>query len=246
MLTIEQLRAIMPNLTQAKGRALFPFLAEAIAEFGIETPARMAAFLAQVAHESGELRFLEEIWGPTPAQRRYEPASTLAVQLGNTDPGDGRRFKGRGPIQITGRGNYRRFGDALGLDLVSDPARAAKPEVGFRTAGLFWMRNGLNEIADRGSPEAFRLITKRINGGLNGLADRERFYAAARAVLGVPETPGVPEARGRGVAPGRAVARFDRGYEAIEAAGARTRRPRAPRHRRTRAAAPPRRKRTPR
>ena len=76
-------------------------------EFAIESPARMAAFIAQLAHESGQFRFMEEIWGPTPAQQRYEPPSSLATDLGNTDAGDGKRFKGRGPIQITGRANYR-------------------------------------------------------------------------------------------------------------------------------------------
>src|SRR3954469_13788458 len=134
MITIEDLRTIMPRLSPARGTQLFPPLAAAMAEFAIEAPARAAAFLAQLAHESGQLRFMEEIWGPTPAQQRYEPATTLATSLGNTDPGDGLRFKGRGPIQITGRANYRRFGDLLGVDLVSTPASAAAPELAFRIA----------------------------------------------------------------------------------------------------------------
>ena len=128
---------------------------------------------------------MEEIWGPTPAQRRYEPTTTLSTTLGNTEVGDGRRFKGRGPIQITGRANYRRFGDLLGLSLVDNPDAAALPEVAFRVAGLFWSKKGLNELADRVTPEAFREITRRINGGFNGLAERERFYEAAKSALGV-------------------------------------------------------------
>ena len=191
MLTTEQLQAIMPLLPAAKRATLFPFLTAAVNEFGIDQPARTAAFLAQLAHESAQFRFMEEIWGPTAAQRRYEPPGKLAGDLGNTDAGDGRRFKGRGPIQITGRANYRRFGDLLGLDLVSGPEQAALPDVAFRIAGLYWSKKGLNELADRVTAEAFREITRRINGGFNGLAERERFYETAKAVLSVVGPGGV-------------------------------------------------------
>ena len=185
MLTIEQLQAIMPQLPAAKRTTYFPFLTAAVTEFGIDQPARTAAFLAQLAHESAQFKFMEEIWGPTAAQRRYEPPDKLATNLGNTEPGDGFRFKGRGPIQVTGRANYRRFGDLLGLDLVATPAQAASPEVAFRIAALFWSKKGLNELADRVTPDAFREITRRINGGFNGLAERQRFYETAKTVLGV-------------------------------------------------------------
>jgi len=185
MLTIEQLQAIMPLLPAAKRTTYFPFLTAAVSEFGIDQPARTAAFLAQLAHESAQFKFMEEIWGPTTAQRRYEPPDKLATTLGNTEPGDGFRFKGRGPIQVTGRANYRRFGDLLGLDLVATPAQAASPEVAFRIAALFWSKKGLNELADRVTPEAFREITRRINGGFNGLAERQRFYETAKTVLAV-------------------------------------------------------------
>lgn len=134
MFTVAQLRTIMPALPAAKAATLFPFLEAAVAEFDIASPARSAAFLAQLAHESGQFRFMEEIWGPTEAQTRYEPPATLAARLGNTELGDGKRFKGRGPIQITGRDNYRRYGDLLGLDLIAEPARAARPDVAFRIA----------------------------------------------------------------------------------------------------------------
>jgi len=214
MLTPEQLQAIMPQLPAPKRAALFPFLSAAVTEFGIEPAARTAAFLAQLAHESAQFRFMEEIWGPTAAQRRYEPPGTLATTLGNTETGDGFRFKGRGPIQITGRANYRRFGDLLGLDLVADPNRAARPEVAFRVAGLFWSRKGLNELADQVTPAAFREITRRINGGSNGLAERERFYETAKAVLGVTAvlTRGGPGVEAEVEEPA-----FERGYEAIRA-----------------------------
>jgi putative chitinase len=219
-MTDEQLRAITPDLPAAKRGRLLPFLQSAMTEFGIDRPAREAAFVAQVAHESGQFRFMEELWGPTDAQRRYEPPGTLASQLGNTEPGDGRRFKGRGPIQITGRANYDRFGRLLGVDLVANPEQAADPDLGFRIAGLFWMKKGLNELADRVTADAFREITKRINGGLKGLKERERFYAAARAVLGVRDAPAT---RGRGPGSGlpangdAAEPVFERGHEAIRA-----------------------------
>src|SRR6185503_2855142 len=183
MLTSEQLQSIMPRLSAARNSELLPFLRSAMAEFAIEAPARAAAFLAQLAHESGQFRYMEEIWGPTDAQRRYEPVTTLSQRLGNVERGDGRRFKGRGPIQLTGRANYQRFGAVLGLDLVAEPERAATPPVAFRIAGLFWQRNGLNELADQATADAFKQITRRINGGVNGLAERERFYAQARRVL---------------------------------------------------------------
>jgi putative chitinase len=235
MLTSDQLHNVMPQLAPAKRATLFPFLTAAIDEFAIGQPARTAAFLAQLAHESGQLRFMEELWGPTPAQRRYEPPATLAGKLGNTETGDGRRFKGRGPIQITGRANYRRFGDLLGLDLVGDPARAALPEVAFRIAGLFWSKKGLNELADQVTAEAFREITRRINGGFNGLADRERFYEAAKTALGV--TP-PPVTRDRARVPGDVEEpAFERGHEAVRAdraGGARRKKAASNRPRKTR------------
>jgi predicted chitinase len=201
-ITDDQLRQVMPNLAPAKCQIYLPALNAAMQAHMIDTPLRAAAFMAQLAHESGEFRWMEEIWGPTPAQLRYEPPSDLAAKLGNTQPGDGKRFKGRGPIQITGRFNYAKFGHQLGLDLVTDPALAAAPEVAFATAGLFWQSNGLNELADA---RQFVAITRCINGGTNGLAERQRYYERAKAVLGIDA----------GVARGAPLAR---GHEAIVAA----------------------------
>lgn len=180
MLEGNQLRQIMPRVSAAKVAQLLPYLNGAMEEYGINSAARVSAFLAQLAHESGEFRWMEEIWGPTTAQRRYEPVTELARRLGNTQSGDGKRFKGRGPIQLTGRANYRRFGDLLGVDLVAEPERAAQPDVAFRIAALYWMSRGLNELADR---EDFREITRRINGGFNGLPDRIKYFDRARAAL---------------------------------------------------------------
>ena len=198
MLTDPQLQQIMPNLAPAKRTLYLPALNQAMAACGVNTLLRTAAFAAQLAHESGEFRWMEEIWGPTAAQLGYEPPSAKAARLGNTQPGDGKRFKGRGPIQITGRFNYKKYGGLLGVDLTVSPERAAAPEVAFLTAGLFWKTNGLNELADG---QQFVAITRRINGGENGLPDRQKYYERAKAVLGA--TGFVAEVVTRGAA-GRA------------------------------------------
>lgn len=172
-ITIAQLRAIMPNLSQARAEQMLPHLNKAMIEGGINTPKRQAAFLAQLAHESGQLRYMEEIHDGSNYEGRKD--------LGNIYPGDGKRYKGRGPIQLTGRYNYRAAGKALGIDLENNPTRAADPDVGFRIAVWFWNSRNLNAAADKGD---FNYITYRINGGYNGKADRERYYAKALQVLG--------------------------------------------------------------
>ena len=217
MLTAEQLQSIMPRLSGTRNSEFLPFLAAAMAEFAIEAPARAAAFLAQLAHESGQFRFMEEIWGLTDAQRRYEPVTKLSQALGNTNAGDGKRFKGRGPIQLTGRANYQRFGDLLSVDLLADPPGAANPSVAFRAAGLFWSKKGLNELADVATPAAFKEITRRINGGTNGLAERQAFYAVARKVLGVADTPLSSSGTRAGAPMPTDEPTFERGWEAIRA-----------------------------
>ena len=140
--------------------------------YGLDTPLRRAHFMAQLHHESGGFRYLREIWGPTVAQKRYEPPSDLAKKLGNTEPGDGRRYAGRGWIQLTGRANYRHYGALLGLDLERDPELAAKPAIAMRIAGEYWKAKHLNVLADK---DCLECITKKINGGLNGLDDRRKW-----------------------------------------------------------------------
>jgi predicted chitinase len=215
MLTETHVALIMKHASRQRLRDFMPHLIAAMDEFNISVNVkRAAAFIAQLAHESGEFRWMEEIWGPTDAQKRYEPVTALSKRLGNTQPGDGLRFKGRGPIQLTGRNNYRVFGDELGLDLIGDPAKAARPEAGFRIAGLFWSRNGLNEKADA---DDFIGITKRINGGTNGLADRQKYHALALQVLTseFPAGAHAPARRGaRGATP-RGGGLLVRGAEAV-------------------------------
>ena len=215
MITETQLKSIMPNLAALKLQLYLPHLNTAMQTYGVNTMLRTAAFVAQLAHESAEFRFMEEIWGPIPAQTRYEPPSELAKRLGNTQAGDGKRFKGRGPIQITGRFNYKKYGDLLGTDLVLQPDLAAQPAVAFSTAGLFWKTNGLNELADG---EQFVTITKRINGGTNGLPDREKYYARAKDVL-AQGFVAAPAAASRGACKSAPVkipaGPLLRGYEAV-------------------------------
>lgn len=219
MLSDAQLRQIMPHLAAAKAASFLPHLNDAMARWEVNTLARTAAFVAQLAHESGEFRWMEELWGPTAAQQRYEPPADLAARLGNTEPGDGKRYKGRGPIQVTGRSNYQRFGKLLGIDLVGQPELAATPAVGFQIAGAFWKSNGLNELADAGD---FLKITKRINGGTNGLEDRRKYHAQALAVLEGSFDPGPAPAvtRGRRTAPAAPLEPLTRGHEAIRARAA--------------------------
>jgi predicted chitinase len=147
----------------------------AMKEAGINTVRRIAAFLAQVAHESGNLRYFKEL----ASGRAYEGRR----DLGNVNPGDGVKYKGRGPIQVTGRNNYAAAGKALGLDLINKPELAERGDVGFRLAAWFWNTRSLNKFADQG-PSGFDTITKRINGGFNGKADRDAKYRAACKALG--------------------------------------------------------------
>ncbi len=170
--TADDLVAVMPNLPLSKAREYEPLLNEAMEEFEINTPARQAAFVAQLAQESIGLTAFEE--------HASGAAYEWRTILGNVHAGDGVRYKGRGPIQLTGRGNYRSAGAALGLDLEGNPTQASEPEVGFRIAAWYWKVRGLNEHADMGDFEA---ITYRINGGYNGAEERRIYWARAKTVI---------------------------------------------------------------
>lgn len=128
----------------------------------LDNPLRLIHFLAQLAHESGNFRYMEEIASGAAYEGRKD--------LGNVNKGDGVRYKGRGPIQLTGRANYRRYGQQLGIDFENNPEIVALPSVGLLVACKFWSDNGLNELADK---DDVLSITKRINGGLNGFDDRK-------------------------------------------------------------------------
>lgn len=141
--------------------------------YGImENGLRLAHFMAQLMHESGKFRYMEEIASGSAYEGRKD--------LGNIIPGDGKRYKGRGPIQLTGRTNYRRYGRATGLDLERHPELAAFPCIGLWMACEYWDRNSLNKFADN---DDVKSITRRINGGYNGLADRQHHLAQVKEWL---------------------------------------------------------------
>lgn len=157
-----------------------PRAERAMVEHGITTQDEAAAFIAQVLHESVLLRFFEEIASGAAYEGRAD--------LGNTHPGDGKRYKGRGPIQLTGRANYRMAGRALGLDLEANPLLAAEHAVGWRIAGWYWKTRGLDQFAD-GTQAGFDRITLKINGGFNGKANRDHLWRIVRRVSCTPVDP---------------------------------------------------------
>lgn len=185
MITLETLQQICPQTRDYRLVDHIDPLNAACSEFAIVTAVRRAPFLAQVAHESGAFRYVKEVWGPTPAQERYN----TRADLGNTKPEaveiakrhgamPGPFWKGRGLIQITGFDNYCAVRNALNLDCVENPQLLETPVNAARSAGWFWKEHGCNELADAGD---FEKITRRINGGLNGYDERCAFWGRARA-----------------------------------------------------------------
>lgn len=141
-------------------------------DYEINNRLRIAHFLGQLGHESDHFRTLQEYATGDAYEGRRD--------LGNVKRGDGRRYKGRGPIQITGRYNYRKYGNILGVDLENNPELAATPELGARIAAEFWKQNDLNDWADQ---DKIKVITRRINGGYNGLQDRIDKVERAKSLL---------------------------------------------------------------
>ena len=179
--TIDQINLIMPNARRQAG-VFVSALNAAMTNRKIDTPKRQAAFLAQVGHESGQLHYVREL-GSDQYLSKYDTGS-LAAKLGNTPEadGDGQLYRGRGLIQVTGHDNYLRCSLALFGDerLLRTPELLEQPQWAAESAAWFWSVNGLNALADQ---DQFNTITRRINGGLNGLEDRLQLWARARAVL---------------------------------------------------------------
>lgn len=173
-LTEQQIRQMMPQAGKRLDPHL-PYIASALEEGNISTPRRIAAFMAQLAHESGEYRYMEELADGSAYEGRAD--------LGNIHPGDGKKFKGHGPIQITGRANHMACGVALGLPLADQPTLICTPEHATRSAVWFWNSRDLSPLADH---DWFRTITRIINGGYNGLEDRVVHWRRNRQILGLP------------------------------------------------------------
>lgn len=174
-ITIEQLKAL--GATTKNATNFVQAINDTLTKYQINTPLRVQHFLAQIFHESARLFYVEEL-----ASGSAYDVGKLAVNLGNTpaDDGDGERLKGRGLIQITGTTNYKAVGKALGIDFFKNPDLLEQPKFAALSAGWYWDKRGLNQFADK---DDIKTITKKINGGFNGLDDRQALLIKAKQVI---------------------------------------------------------------
>lgn len=206
VITVEQLREIMTKATEANVRKYAPALNDEMVKYEINTPLRIAHFISQIAHESGSFRYSSEnlnysagalrtVFGKyfksdeladEYARKPEKIASRVyADRMGNGDEasGDGWRYRGRGLIQLTGKENYTRCGEGIGRDLVAKPDQlATDAHAAVAASGWYWNSRGLNAYADKDDVET---ITRKINGGLNGIDDRKENLVRAKVVLGI-------------------------------------------------------------
>lgn len=172
MITLEQLKKVYAEAPVNRLELFLPHLIRTMEEAEINTPPRIRMFLAQVGHESGQFRYTEEL----ASGQQYEGRK----DLGNVQPGDGVRYKGRGLIQLTGRRNYSLASLALDLPLLDTPELLCTPRYACQSAGWYWDNNNLNALADA---QLLKECTRRINGGYNGLAERYKLYQRALEVI---------------------------------------------------------------
>ncbi len=193
-MTTDQLKAVACT-TAANAQTFLPYLNDVFEKYDISSPARQLCFLAQVSHESGGLFYTEELASGAAYEGRKD--------LGNINPGDGVKFKGRGLIQITGRANYQSLSTAFQEDFINNPTLLGGKNIHLcspdqlkyaaLSAGWFWNRAGLNTIADKinvqdsidegANLDNFKAITRRINGGYNGLTDRLQRYQQGKILF---------------------------------------------------------------
>lgn len=189
------MKAVLPRLNWEKAQLYIPSITTVLPKFSIDTPLRKAHFLAQVAHESGGLQFTQEnlnysAQGLRSVFGKYFPTIEIANSYarkpekianrvyanrmgnGSEASGDGWKYRGRGLIQLTGKENYQKFSQENGVDCVKNPDLLLQPEMALTSACWFWKKRNLNEFADK---DDIIMITKRINGGTNGLNDRQQY-----------------------------------------------------------------------
>ena len=172
MITLEQLKAVYKEAPESRLKEFLDPLNETLQRFEINTPVRIQMFLAQIGHESGELRYVLELASGQSYEGRKD--------LGNTQIGDGVKYKGRGLLQITGRNNYVLCGMCLDLPLLENPELLEQHPYSSLSSGWFWSTNNLNSFCDAND---FERLTKKINGGLNGYANRLLLYQRAKKVI---------------------------------------------------------------
>jgi putative chitinase len=171
----EKLSVVMPRAVPAKIDLYYEPLVAGMKKYDITSNLRMAHFIAQLAHETASFLYAEEIASGAAYEGRGD--------LGNTQPGDGQRFKGRGLIQLTGRANYAEYSKDSGVDYVAKPQLVATdPFVGVDVACWYWNKRGISKFADQDDVKA---VTRAINGGYNGLDDRIQYLVRAKGVLGI-------------------------------------------------------------
>lgn len=171
-MTEEQLRKIAPHATEENIKIYTPLLNKWMPYYSINTKLRQAAFIAQILHETEDFKYTEEV----ASGKKYEGRK----DLGNTEKGDGERYKGCGCIMITGRANYAAASKGLGVDFVTHPKLLKEPQYAVQSACWWWTTHHLNQFADNGN---FQGITKKIDGGYNGYRDRKMYYKWALLVL---------------------------------------------------------------
>ena len=172
MITKEMIKQIAPTSKNEIVDPLIKYLNKYLAKYEVNNFWRVSHFIAQAAHESASFRTLEEYATGAAYEGRKD--------LGNVNKGDGVRYKGRGIFQLTGRANYRDMSKKLGLDLEGNPELAESPEVSVLTALEYWKSRNLNALADSNDIMG---ITKKINGGFNGLDDRRRYFARCKEII---------------------------------------------------------------
>jgi len=172
MITDKILKQIYPYSTLSNRLKYLPYFNKYLNQYEITTPIRLCSYFAQIGHESGQLNYSEELASGQAYEGRKD--------LGNIEQGDGIRFKGRGLIQITGRSNYDKLSNAFGIDFIQEPELLESPEYAVLSSLWFWKSKNLNQIADSGN---FELLTKRINGGINGLKDRLEIFERCKKFI---------------------------------------------------------------